>query len=77
YLARGALDEHEQARVLTGWSRVLADRAGLAAAIELLARSRADFEDPAAAQALDLAAAALFEREGRYEEAVEAYRGNY
>lgn len=77
YLARGALDEHEQARVLSGWSRILTDRAGLAAAIELLAKSRADFEDPAAAQALDLAAAALFEREGRYEEAAAAYRGSY
>lgn len=77
YLARGALSEPDQARVLAGWSRVLLDRSGLEPALDVLAKARADFEDPMAAQALDLAAAALLESEGRYEEAAEAYRGNY
>lgn len=77
YLARGALSEPEQARVLAGWSHILLDRAGLEAAIEVLSKARAVFEDPLAARALDLAAAALFEGEGRYEEAAEAYRGSY
>ncbi|MSR63031.1 MAG: hypothetical protein EXS08_11365 [Planctomycetes bacterium] len=77
YLARGALPEPDQARVLAGWAHVLLDRAGLKAAIELLAKARANFEDPLAAQALDLAAAALFESEGRFDQAAEAYRGNY
>lgn len=77
YLARGALPEADQARVLAGWSRVLLERAGLEAALEALSRARAGIEDPMAAQDLDLAAAALLESEGRFEEAVEAYRGNY
>ena len=77
YLARGALSEPDQARVLAGWSRVLLDRSGLEAALEVLAKARAAFEDPQAAQQLDLAAAALLEGEGRYEEAAEAYRGSY
>jgi len=77
YLARGALAEPEQARVLAGWSRVLLDRTGVEAAIEPLSKARAAFEDAAAIRTLDLAAAALFEGEGRYDEAAEAYRGNY
>ncbi len=77
YLARGALSEPDQARVLTGWSRVLLDRAGLGPALDVLAKARAAFEDPMAAQTLDLAAAALLESEGRFDEAAEAYRGNY
>ena len=77
YLARGALAEPDQARVLAAWSRVLSDRVGLEAALEVLAKARASFEDPLAARTLDLAAAALLEAEGRFEEAAEAYRGNY
>jgi len=77
YLARGALPEPDQARVLAGWSQVLLDRVGLEAALEVLAKARASFEDPLAAQTLDLAAAALLEAEGRFDEAAEAYRGNY
>lgn len=77
YLARGALPEPEQARILAGWSRILLPRAGLEAAIEVLSKARAVFEDPLAARTLDLSAAALFESEGRYEEAAEAYRGDY
>ncbi len=77
YLGRGALAEPDQARVLSGWSQVLLDRVGLEAALEVLSKARANFEDPLAAQALDLAAAALLEGEGRFEEAAEAYRGNY
>jgi hypothetical protein len=77
YLARGALAEPDQARILAGWSQVLLDRVGLEAALEVLSKARANFEDPLAAQTLDLAAAALLEAEGRFEEAAEAYRGNY
>ncbi len=77
FLARGALPENDQARVLAGWSRVVLDRTGIDAAIEILSRARAGFEDALAIQQLDLAAAALFEAEGRFEEAAEAYRGNY
>jgi hypothetical protein len=77
YLARGALSEPEQARVLAGWSQVLLDRAGAEAALEVLSRARAGFEDALAARTLDLAAAALLEAEGRFDEAAEAYRGNY
>jgi len=77
YLARGALSEPDQARVLAGWSRVLTDRVGLDSALELLSKARATSEDPLAARTLDLAAAALLESEGRFDEAAEAYRGNY
>jgi tetratricopeptide (TPR) repeat protein len=77
YLARGALDQPDQARVIVGWAQVLVDRVGLEGALEVLARNRSGFEDPLAAQALDLAAAHLLEAEGRYDEAVEAYRGVY
>jgi len=77
YLARGALSEPDQARALAGWAHVLLGRTGLEPAIELLSRARAAFEDPLAARTLDLAAAALFEGEGRFDEAAEAYRGNY
>jgi len=77
YLARGALPESDQARVLAGWAHVLLDRAGLEAAIEILSKARASFQDPLAAQTLDLAAAALFESEGRFDQAADAYRGNY
>lgn len=77
YLARGALPEPDQARVLAGWSHVLLDRSGLTAALEVLSRARATFEDPDAARRLDLTAAALLESEGHYDEAAEAYRGNY
>jgi tetratricopeptide (TPR) repeat protein len=77
YLARGALAEPDQARVLAGWSAVLLDRVGLEAALEVLAKARASFEDPLAARTLDLAAASLLESEGRFDEAAEAYRGVY
>lgn len=77
YLARGALSEPDQARVLAGWSRVLLDRSGLAPALEVLSKARNAFEDPDSARKLDLTAAALLESEGRYDEAAEAYRGNY
>ncbi len=77
YLARGALPELDQARVLSGWSRVLLDRSGLEPALDLLARARSAFTDPGAVQTLDRAAAALLESEGRYEEAAQAYRGSY
>ena len=77
YLARGALSESDQARVLTGWAQILVDRVGLDGALEVLSKNRANFEDPLAAQELDLAAARMLEAEGRYDEAVEAYRGAY
>lgn len=77
YLARGALPEPEQARVLAGWARLQLERLGLTAALELLARARLAFEDPTAIQTLDLAAAALLEDQGQYEAAAEAYRGVY
>jgi hypothetical protein len=77
YLARGALSEPDQARVLAGWSRILLDRVGLEAALDVLSKARASFEDPTAARTLDLAAAALLESEGRFDDAAEAYRGDY
>jgi hypothetical protein len=77
YLARGALSEADQARVLAAWSRVLLVRSGLDSAIEVLSRARDEIQDQDAARALDLAAAALFEDQGRFDEAAEAYRGNY
>jgi hypothetical protein len=67
----------DQARVLSGWSRVLLDRVGLESALDVLSKARASSEDSTAARTLDLAAAALFEAEGRFDEAAEAYRGNY
>ncbi|HEX6883726.1 MAG TPA: hypothetical protein VF530_10115 [Planctomycetota bacterium] len=77
YRARGALPEPDQARIVAGWARVLAERSGLAAAVQLLSQSRRTLLDPAALRGLDVAAAALFEAEGRFAEAAEAYRGNY
>jgi len=77
YLARGTLSEPDQARVVAGWARVLLVRKGLEAAIELLSRGRDSLQDPDAARTLDLAAAALFESQDRFEDAAEAYRGNY
>lgn len=77
YLARGALPEPDQARVVAGWAQVLHARSGLAAAVQLLAQARRALLDPAALRGLDVAAAALFEAEGRFAEAAEAYRGNY
>jgi tetratricopeptide (TPR) repeat protein len=77
YLARGALPLAEQARVLAGWARVVHARSGLEAAIEVLSRSRAGLEEPEAQSLLDLTAAGLFEAEGLYEQAAEAYRGLY
>jgi len=77
YLARGALSEPDQARVIAAWSRVLLVRSGLDSAIEVLSRARDELEDEDAARSLDLAAAALFEDQGRFDEAAEAYRGNY
>lgn len=77
YLARGALPLDEQARVLAGWARVVALRSGLEAAIEVLSRSRAGLEEPEAQGLLDVTAAGLYEAEGLYELAAEAYRGIY
>jgi hypothetical protein len=77
YLARGALPLDEQARVLSGWARVSRSRSGLEAAIEILSRSRAGLEEPEAQGLLDVTAAELFEAEGLYEQAAEAYRGIY
>jgi tetratricopeptide (TPR) repeat protein len=77
YLARGAFPEGDQVRVLAGWARIVLDRAGLEAAIEILARARGAAEDPDVLQELDRTAAGLFEAEGRFDEAVEAYRGVY
>lgn len=77
YLARGALPLDEQTRVLTGWARVVRTRSGLEAALEILARSRAGLEEPAAQGQLDVTAAELYEAEGLYEQAAEAYRGIY
>jgi hypothetical protein len=77
YLARGALSEPDQARVLAGWSQVVSERVGPEAALDVLSKARASFEDPLAARTLDLAAAALLEAEGRFDAAAEAYRGNY
>jgi len=77
YLARGALEELDRARVLAGWSRCVLERSGLEPALEVLAKGRATTEDPDALQRLDLAAAALLESEGEYERAAEAYRGVY
>jgi len=77
YLARGALEEPERARVLAGWTRCIVDRSGLDAALEILSKARASFEDPAAIQRLDLAAAALLESAGEFDRAAEAYGGVY
>ena len=63
--------------MLAGWSRVVLERTGIDAAVDVLSRARAGFEDEGALRSLDLAAAALFEAAGRFEEAAEAYRGNY
>jgi hypothetical protein len=77
YLARGALPEVDQARVLAGWSRVVLERAGLESAVAVLSKARAALADETALQTLDLAAAALFEAEGRFDEAAAAYQGEY
>ena len=77
YLARGALPLDEQARVLSGWARVVRARSGLEAAIEILSRARAGLEEPEAQGLLDVTAAGLYEAEGLYEQAAEAYRGSY
>lgn len=77
YLARGALPVDEQARVLSGWARVVRSRSGLEAALEVLSRARAGLEEPEAQQLLDVTAAGLLEDEGLYEAAAEAYRGLY
>jgi hypothetical protein len=77
YLARGALPALDRARVFAGWSRCVLDRAGLQPALEVLSKARAGFESLEARQRLDVAAAALLELEGLFDQATEAYRGIY
>jgi tetratricopeptide (TPR) repeat protein len=76
-LARSALAEPDQARVVAGWARILAQRSGVDAALDVLGQARRTLGDPEARRSLDLAAARLLEDEGRFEEAADAYAGDY
>ncbi len=77
FLARGALAQETSARVCVGWARCVEHAAGLDAAIEILASVRPSLESLEARRLVDVGAAALFERNNRFEDAIEAYRGRY
>ena len=77
FLGRGALPEDLGARVCVGWARCLEAQGGLAPAIELLREVRPEFTEAEARQRIDLGAASLFESNQRFDDAIEAYQGNY
>ena len=77
FLGKGALTPEAAVRVTIGWARCVEARQGLASAIRLLAEARPTAPAIELKARLDVAAADLFEKYHRYEEAIEAYRGNY
>ena len=77
FMGRGAMPDRMATRVCVAWARCLEKTAGLGPAIDALAEVRPEFEDQEARRAIDIGAADLFELHGRYDDAVEAYRGRY
>ena len=74
---RGGLDQEALVRVYAVRARVLEKVRGPEAALELLRSFRRGLEDPAGRSRLDVLAGELLERQGRFEEAIEAYGGRY
>ncbi len=77
FLARGAVDEQTSARITVAWARCVESRESLERAIALLSEVREGLSSPEAQRLVDIGAAALFEKNGRFEEASGAYEGRY
>jgi tetratricopeptide (TPR) repeat protein len=77
YLGRGALSPEAAVRVTIGWARCIETRLGLASAVRILAEARTGAPSMELKARLDVAAADLFEKHDRYDDAIQAYRGNY
>lgn len=77
YLGRSALTPEAAVRVVIGWARCVEPRQGLASAVRLLAEARPAAPAIELKARLDVAAAGLFEKYERFDEAIDAYRGRY
>ncbi len=77
FLARGAVDEETSARISVAWARCVESRESLERALALLSEVRRAFSSAEAQRLVDLGAAALFEKNARFEEAIDAYEGRY
>lgn len=77
YLGRSALAPEEAVRVTIGWARCIEARQSLSSAIRVLAEARPNAPAIELKARLDVAAADLFEKHGRYDEAIDAYKGSY